>query len=585
MKTLKLFNAVIAKNANNNIFVSEDGYVIVPSALWAKDRIVKFYRDEKLNGNDLNKTFHKSWAKVRSSSRFDLMVEQIRHYMSTYGTDMKGEIYIPDEILEVPSLKLSYKVINAYTAEEMTEKCLGLLRSGIALTEETINNVLSILTDELKYNFTGKEGVKNKEAVIKIADMYGTVPQDTMEFFRYIVYRATGESLLIKSPEMIIKVKETNFNPSAQFNKFGVERLSEIFNRFKPLFLAFKKQCSSTINRISKLSKTNHKPLAVNPLNSVTHRKLDETDTHWLDNATPFALFKALTACYQRMNNQTDFVYRIRNGKSWVASNQKKATTTVAHNFILLNAYIATRFSLSDTKVFLPEDVEYALPTSEKMFVGNIPTGTKFFGDRLAVGMYWKNDGGARDIDLSALNMSGNKIGWNSHYSRGNLTYSGDITNAPNGAVEYMHSDRGLTDPYLIMTNVYSGEYDCKYKIIVGRGSNISQNYMMDPNNLFAEAGCQSVQKQTVLGMLLPSSSEDQRQSFVLLNFGAGQARVSGGNTTAINALRQQWSRPFSFNELLVELGAEIVDNEEDADIDLSLEKLDKDSFTKLFAT
>ena len=565
------------------MFVSEDGYVIVPSALWAKTRIVKFYRDEKLSGNELNKTFHKSWEKVRNSTRFELLIEQIRHYMSTYGTDMKGEIYIPDEAIEVPDLKLCFKVINAYTVEEMTEKCLDLLRSGIALTEETINDVLSILVDELKYGFTGKEGVRNKEAIIKIADLYGVVPEDTMEFFRYVIYRATGESLLIKSPEMIQKVKETNFNPAAQFNRFGVERLAEIFNRFKPLFLAFKKQCSTTINRISKLSKTNHKPLVVNPLNLVTHRKLEEADTHWLNNATPFALFKALTACHQRMKNQTDFVYRIRNGKSWVASNPHvKDTVTVAHNFVLLNEYIATRFNLSDTKIFLPEGVEYALPTSEKMFVGNIPTGTRFFGDRLAVGMYWKNDGGARDIDLSALNISGEKIGWNSHYSQGNLTYSGDITNAPNGAVEYMHSDQELTDAYLIMTNVYSGNHDCSYKIIIGRGSSISQKYMMNPNNLFVETSCKSVQKQTVLGMLLPANV-DEKQSFVLLNFGAGQARVSGRNsTTAISALYQQWSQPFSFNELLVELGADIV-SKEDADIDLSLDNLDKDSFTKLF--
>lgn len=588
MKTLKLFNAVVGKPSfgfrGKDIFISEDGYVIAPDAMWAKDNIVKFYNEQRLSGNDLNKTFHKSFEKVRNSSRYDLYIEQIRHYMSTYGTLMQGEIYIPDEVLEVPDLKLSYKVISAYTAEEMTDKCLDLLRSGIALTEDTINDVLTILTDELKYTFTGKEGIRNKEAIIKIADIYGVIPQDTMEFFRYIIYRATGESLLIKSPEMIAKIKETNFNPAAQFNKFGLERLAEIFNRFKPLFLSFKKQCPAVINRISKLSKTCHKAMVVNPLSLVTHRKLEKGDSHWLDNATPFALFKALTACYQRMSNQTDFVYRIRNGKSWIKNDQKKATVTVAYNFNILYAYLATRFNLSNTKVFVPNDIEYALPTSEKMFVGNIPTGTKFFGDRLAVGMYWTNDGGANDIDLSAMNISGTKIGWNARYADRELTYSGDITNAPNGAVEYLHSNKGLKDAYLVMTNVFTGSNDCKYKIIVGRGSNITKPYMMDPNNLFAETECQSVQKQTVLGMLLPAVDERDRQSFVVLNFGAGQARVSGGNnTTAINALYQQWNRPFSFNELLVGLGADIVDNPEDADVDLSLDKLDKDSFTKLF--
>ena len=60
MKTLKLFNAVTAKPSTDKPFVSEDGFIIEPDALWAKDKILAYYKKEKLDGNDLNKTFHKS---------------------------------------------------------------------------------------------------------------------------------------------------------------------------------------------------------------------------------------------------------------------------------------------------------------------------------------------------------------------------------------------------------------------------------------------------------------------------------------------------------------------------------------------
>jgi|15BtaG_2_1085339.scaffolds.fasta_scaffold00197_39 hypothetical protein len=585
MKTLKLFNAVIAKPSKAEVFVSDEGYVIQSDAMWAKDNIVAFYAEQKLSGNDLNKTFHKSWEKVISSSRYELLVEQIRHYLSTYGTDLKGEIYIPDEELEVPGLELKYTVIKSYCKTAMTKKCLGMLQSGIALTEETINDVLSVLVDELDYSFTGKEGIKNKEAIIKIADMYGILPTDTMEFFRYILFRATGESLLIKSPEMIAKIKDTNFNPAAQLKSFGLGKLAEIFNRFKPLFLAFKGQCPKVINKISKLSKSNHKPLVTNPLNLVTQRKLTDADRHWLDNATPFALFKALTACYNRMGRQTDFVYRIRNGKSWIADKATSSVVIPVTNFGILYDYLKLRFDLTGTKVLLPRDVEYAIPTSEKMFVGNVPTGTKFYGERLACGVYWRNDWGANDHDLSALDVQGGKIGWNSSYSDDVLAYSGDITNAPDGAVEYLYSSEGLSQAYLIMNNVYSGNPDAGYKIIVGRGDRINMKYMMNPNNLFMEVKCNSVQKQTVVGMLLPPKLGGVKQhAFVLLNFGAGHARVSGRNPQqAINALYQQWSNPLSFNELLLDLGVQFVDEADEADVDLSLDKLEKDTFTKLF--
>ncbi|MEL6657337.1 MAG: hypothetical protein AAFP77_00090 [Bacteroidota bacterium] len=40
------------------------------------------------------------------------------------------------------------------------------------------------------------------------------------------------------------------------------------------------------------------------------------------------------------------------------------------------------------------------------MFVGNIPTGSKFYGKAMAVGVYWENAWGARDLDLSGLNIA-----------------------------------------------------------------------------------------------------------------------------------------------------------------------------------
>ncbi|CAM1367906.1 hypothetical protein [Tenacibaculum xiamenense] len=597
MRTLKLFNAVIAKEtvSNENPYLSTDGFIIEKNALWAKDNITAFYEKERLTGNDLNKTFHKSWNKIKSSSRVELYVDQIQHYISTYGSNFTSEIYIPSEVVDIPEVKLVYKVVKAYTKEEMTQKCMSLLQSGIALKEETINDLLSILVDELEYEFTGKENIRNKEAVVKIADLYHVYPENVVEFFRYIIYRTTDSTLLIKNEELIEAIKNSSYNPSMAFNKYGLEKLAEIFNRFKPLFLAYKNRAPKTVNKISKLSKKFHKPMVSNPLNEVTFSLLTENDVHWLNNATPFALFKALSACYIRKNGQDTFLYRVRNGKSWVKPGVISYASEMNYDFIL--SYMKTRFNLEDTKIYIPADVEYALPTSEKMYVGNIPTGTKFFGEKLAVGIYWKNEWGANDLDLSGLNIGG-KVGWNASYKQnnGSLLYSGDITSAPKGAVEYLYAANGLNAPTLVNNNVFSGKVDCEYKIVIGKGSNINKNYMMDPNELFAEIKCSSVQHQTILGMLLPESKRqkvfgismkgEEKQSFVLLNFGAGHARVSGNSEVsnlATKALYQQWKNPLSFKMITEMLGAEIVTNKEEATHDFSLDVLEKDSFIKLF--
>lgn len=583
MKTLQLFNAVLAKESNAEPFISNDGFIIEPHAVWAKKEIIAYYSKEKLNGNDLNKTFHKSWEKIKNTSRTDLFFEQIQHYISTYGSNFQSEIYIPKEILNIPDTKLIFKVIKAYTIEEMQEKCLSLLKSGIALKEETINDLLYILHTELEYDFTGKENIRNKEAIIKIADLYDIYPENPVEFFRYVIYKTTQTTLLIKNDELIDLIKQSNFNPTSLFNSFGMEKLAEIFNRFKPLFLAYKNRAPKAVNKISKLSKIYHKPLISNPLNEATNTLLENSDWHWLENATPFALFKALSACYSRMYGQDTFVYRIRNGKSWVKKGKETYVNQFNYEFIL--DFLKLKYeNISGKKFYFPENIEFALPTSEKMFVGNIPTGTRFSGEKLAVGIYWEDGWGAYDLDLSALNIGG-KTGWNAAYNQddGNLMYSGDMTSAPNGAVEYLYANEGLHVPTLVMNNVYAGNTECGYKIVIGKGDDISRAYMMNPNHLFAEVKCNSVQRQTVLGMLLPKGG---KQTFVLLNFGAGHSHVSGNSETsemATNALYQQWYEPISFNALVKELGAEIITEKTEADFDFSLETLEKDSFINIF--
>lgn len=582
MKTLQLFNAVLARKSDEKPFISDNGFIIESDAVWAKKEIISYYAKEKLNGNDLNKTFHKSWQKIKESSRAELLFEQISHYISTYGSNFQNEIYIPNEVLNIPDLKLNFKVIKAYTEEEMQEKCLSILKSGIALKEETIDDLLNILHNDLEYDFTGKENIRNKEAVIKIADRYDIYPENPVEFFRYVIYKTTKETLLIKNNELINLIKESSFNPTYLFENFGLEKLAEIFNRFKPLFLAYKKRAPKTINKISKLSKIYHQPLITNPLNDATNALLEVGDFHWLENATPFALFKALSACHSRMYGQDTFVYRIRHGKSWVKRGQDTYVNRLNYEFIL--DYLKLKYDLSGKKFYFPENVEFALPTSEKMFVGNIPTGTRFYGEQLAVGIYWEDAWGGFDLDLSGLNVAG-KIGWNSAYNQdnGQLIYSGDMTSAPTGAVEYLYADKGLITPTLVMNNVYYGDANCGYKIVIGTGDQISREYMMDPNKVFAEAKCSSVQKQTVLGMLLP---KDGKQCFVLLNFGAGQSHVSGNSEVSVMATRalyQQWYEAFSFNHLVEELGATITSHKNEADFDFSLESLEKDSFIKIF--
>ena len=83
MKTLKLFNAVLMKQPTEKVFLSEDGFIIEKGAVWAKDKIVAYLNKEKLNGNEINKTFHKSWKKIKETEE-----QKLDHDSDDEGGDL-----------------------------------------------------------------------------------------------------------------------------------------------------------------------------------------------------------------------------------------------------------------------------------------------------------------------------------------------------------------------------------------------------------------------------------------------------------------------------------------------------------------
>lgn len=590
-KTLSLFNSVVAKDSSTPfLYIYEDGVIVNSNAIWALTDIRSHINSLRLSGSALNKTFHKSWKKIQESSREELFVEQINHYLSTYGSNFEDEIYIPNEALTVPDMdfsteNLSLKVISAQEPSFFINKALDILSSGLALKEETLGDLFFIL-DTLNYTFDGTESIKNKEAMVLICHKYGIYPSQPEEFLRYLVWTFTESTLLIKSNEVCHQISNSNKDVSSFISKYGVENLAPIFNRFKSLFLAMRKSSpenKNVINKISKLSKTLHKPMVQNPLNLATQNLLIEDNIHWLENATPYALLKALEACYNRKEGQTSFIYRIRNGKSWVKE-QTVNMEVCEKNYEFIISFLKNKFNGNGKIVFIPNFIQFGVPTSEKMMVGNVPTGTKFFGESLAAGVYWEDNWGANDIDISGVNFD-SKIGWDGDYnnSDNSVSYSGDVTSAPNGAVEYLWA-KGDFKPTLVMSNIFSGDEKSGYKIIIGQGDDVSRDYMMNPNNVLAEVKTCSVQNQTVVGLLI--NEGNNVGSFTLLNFGSGSTPVAGSGYMAgvtTKALSQVLYNGFHFNFLLEELNYKVVDSFEDNAINLSIPNLTKISFMEFF--
>ena len=585
-----------------------------------------------VDGFLINQTFHKSLKKVVSSSLEKLIIEQIVHYFTTYGYESleitDGDVYIPSEMLDVPDLNDGYKFVSIrkISSEELKKKLWNLCESGIALSRDTLENMeeLSSYMDIDKKNL---EKIRNKEFKARMYDKLSIVPEDPVEFLRYLLYILTGSSLLIKDYDTMNslvscdKVK-ANILINRYKKIYGLERLSEIFNRFKPLFLSLKtnlsdlgqfylsddeneskydedcKEVNSLINKISHLSKKYHKPFSKNDLDMfyewvmVNNNKKDFKAIlkKKIEKAGVFRAIRLINY----INSDSSRVYKIRNGKVWVCKKEKEKSIS-KEVLSILEGYVVDilKKNVNSKKIYLDKSVSLAVPQSEKQFVGNIPFGSSvcFDKDNLVVGIHWFNTKDRVDLDLKIISND-YSIGWNTNYKKEDkLIFSGDVTSAPlpDGASEYIYIDKDVDDTiFSLKINNYTRYVEgSEYEFIIAKAlrDDICKNYIVNSNNVILKIPGNKLQKgmsEHSLGSIIVGDNI----KFVFTDLCTADRSVSF-NSDVENILREYTiydsENRCLLTDYLLKAGAIITDDVEEADIDLSINNLNKDSIINLF--
>ena len=323
------------------------GFIFAPEVIanYSENELLDITKDIGLTPEQLNKSFHKSWNKIKTADIRQLIVEQMIHYITTYGFEELGiydenSVYIPNEKLEIPDLKenLNLTVIKGLTKVELKKKLLKLLGSGIALKEETIKDLTDVALF-VELNEKEVAAIKNKEVKIIMYEYLNITPQNAVEFLRYAIYKSTEETLLIKSGKLIAIIAEKkNINVAKLFSDYertyGLIPLAEIFNRFKPIFFAFRtnKKLKVIINKIGRISKVRHKPMPEDFLNEVTSKLKRGEDVNELVLVSELKrvnIFRKIRLAYAlkyRTKDIESILYRVRNGKSFAKEFEFKDT-------------------------------------------------------------------------------------------------------------------------------------------------------------------------------------------------------------------------------------------------------------------
>jgi len=653
--TIRLFKAVPIKTKKGKVdkkLLKETikrGFIFSPEVVYnypdCKALIKSVEEVIGITAEKLNSSFHKSWFKVKDTDIEQLVVEQIAHYLTTYGKEQPKEyliekeeqwkvdnlaekiielgdfksdkiqdtnyIYIPKEVLDIPDIeidKIQLAVIKGYTKKELKEKLLNLLKSGIALKSETIDDVLDVAVF-VELDEEDLKDVRNKEVRVALYDYLNLVPENPVEFLRFIVYKTTDKTLLIKSPNSIGEIKEQKHLGiiklfSIYEKKYGLNRLAEVFYRFKPIFLAFRtnKPLKKTINKIRKLAIKNHKPLPEDYLNSITSilKKGEKINSaklkKELDRVNIFRKIRLAYALKFRTKDVSSIVYRIRNGKGYATGFDfgKKNTANAKKILdIVLNVIVRNvKKNVKGKKIYIPEYMTYSLPATEKQFTGDFPSGSYVSIPKdMIVGIHWENvKDNMIDLDLSVISPDTGKLGWDAGYrtEERDILFSGDITDAPKpkGATELFYVRRQTKKALILLVNYYNfdEEIEVPFKIIVAKekASNFGQNYMVNPNHLISVATSSINQKEKVLGLLITTSNECR---FYFAETYLGRS-ITSSESEFVEHSRQYlldfYENTISLNDILLKAGAKIVDNKEKADIDLSPEALEKDSILNL---
>ena len=149
---LRLFNSILVVETSPEKLASDvqertirNGYLLSPEITPTDERLANIEAVVGISGEKANAAFHKSWKTIRDTPIQILVIQQIIHYMTTYGFESLGiynkdTVYIPVEALDIPEIeldKIPFVVVRSISREELLAAFVALC-SGIALAEDTI---------------------------------------------------------------------------------------------------------------------------------------------------------------------------------------------------------------------------------------------------------------------------------------------------------------------------------------------------------------------------------------------------------------------------------------------------------------
>jgi len=576
IKTLKIVRRGNSQLSDEKISDAFNKGVIFTSTFVNEDDYNSALKIFGFDMNATNQTFYPTLESVLNKSEFELDFWQMIYYMNQFADPDTKYVYSDEDRAVVTNIvSKNYVVIDV----------LGSLDFNKTLENYIVNTKqLSFNIDEyFKWVDTFNLDVDvfaMKSRTLKFAFMkrYNIAPRTVQELLGMITPENCGVMTRRKMFNILTHTQDNETisllmkNVLLMSNK-ALERESQTYR--KELLVIRKiaksidnKEAVTLLNKVTKDGKKSHVAKKKSFIETATNLYFSNDEfSKQLSTLSNLQLFRLFSGIKSRLNNVNTFLIKTAKLASKDRNKLSNRDVERLNRYLgLVEAELKNRFN-EVKKIKLDNNINLALPTSYRQFIGNVPYFTEInnlSGD-MSVGIIWLDEG---DYDLHCNGIHNDtkmllKYGFCDNKNSAGITFSGDVTHVgPHGAAEYMSvSNEAPFDKINFTANLFANRYgDVMHAQVF-----VKNGLSFDLNTDTPEIVIPVEDFRGHYGML-----DKNEHKFILVNLPSGQIDTSTRIKVveASNFIESRNNSVLHMNEFVELVGWEIVDNDYEAATD-----------------
>lgn len=523
--------------------------------------------------NATNQTFYPTLESVLNKSEFELDFWQMIYYMNQFADPDTKYVYSDEDRAVVTNIvSKNYVVIDVLGSLDFNKTLENYIVNTKQLSfdinqyfkwVDTFNldvDVFAMKSRTLKHAFMKRYNIAPRT----IQELLGMITPENCgvmtrrKMFNILTHTQDNETISLLMKNVLLMSNKALERESQTYRKelLAIRKIAKSIDN---------KEVVTLLNKITKDGKKSHVAKKKSFLEEATnlHFSNDEFSKQ-LSTLSNLQLFRLFSGIKSRLNNVNTFLIKTAKLASKDRNKLSNRDVERLNRYLgLVEAELKNRFN-EVKKIKLDKNINLALPTSYRQFIGNVPYFTEvnnLSGD-MSVGIIWLDEG---DYDLHCNGIHNDtkmllKYGFCDNKNSAGITFSGDVTHVgPHGAAEYMSvSNEAPFDKINFTANLYANySGDVMHAQVF-----IKNGLSFDLNTDTPEIVIPVEDFRGHYGML-----DKSEHKFILVNLPSGQIDTSTRTKVvdASNFIEGRNNSVLHMNEFVELVGWEVVDNDYEA--------------------